>query len=199
MGHEEALIDHSVAGHAADVKVVGVVFGKAGLIHRMLNDLSYHIELAFELGRVQPAGAGADEYLADVRTNSPGVSSQLGVVQWEVSPPQQLKTFIHDYSGDKGASPFPGFRSGRKEHHPHAVFPFRRQVDSQGRCHLAEEFVGHLDQESRAVAGLRIASASPAVAKVDQDLKPLFNYLVGFPALDVGYDTHPAAIVFVLR
>jgi hypothetical protein len=56
-----------------------------------------------------------------------------------------------------------------------------------------------LDQESRAVAGLRIASASPAVAKVDQDLKPLFNYLVGFPALDVGYDTHPAAIVFVLR
>jgi hypothetical protein len=37
------------------------------------------------------------------------------------------------------------------------------------------------------------------MAKVDQDLHALFDYLVGLLALDVGDNTYTAAIVLLLR
>ena len=43
VGHEQALVDDGVAGHAADVEAVGFLFGQSRITHRMLDDLADHV------------------------------------------------------------------------------------------------------------------------------------------------------------
>src|SRR5215472_5408640 len=56
-----------------------------------------------------------------------------------------------------------------------------------------------LDQNARAVACFRIASARSAMRKIDQDFDTLADDLVRPFAIKVYNESHPAGIVFVLR
>ena len=62
-----------------------------------------------------------------------------------------------------------------------------------------EERVRNLDQNSRAIAGLRIATASAAMRQVDQNLDALQDDVVRLPPLDVGDKADAASVMLVLR
>ena len=62
-----------------------------------------------------------------------------------------------------------------------------------------EEFVRNLDEEARAVAGLRVAAAGAAVGEVDEDLDAFEDDVVRPVSLDGGDETDTACIVFIPR
>ena len=59
--------------------------------------------------------------------------------------------------------------------------------------------VRNLDQNARAVAGLRIATASAAMRQVDQNLDALQDDVVRFAPLDIGDKPDAAPVVLMLR
>ena len=82
---------------------------------------------------------------------------------------------------------------------PTPYSPGRGQRETQARRFALEESVRNLDQNARAVAGLRIATASAAMGQVDQNLDALENDVVRLPALDAGDKADAASVVLVLR
>ena len=80
---------------------------------------------------------------------------------------------------------------------PGAVLGGRRQRDAQARARLAEELVGHLEEDAGAVAGVRLAPTGAAVQEVDQHLERLAHDGVRLPALDVDDEADAACVVFV--
>ena len=62
-----------------------------------------------------------------------------------------------------------------------------------------EKRVGNLDQDARAVAGLRIAPAGAAMRQIDQDLDALQDDVVRLAALDAGDKADAASVMLVLR
>ena len=55
----------------------------------------------------------------------------------------------------------------------------------------------NLEENSRAIASLRIAAACAAVRQVDENLYAFENDLVRFLAFDVGYETDAAGIALI--
>ena len=86
-----------------------------------------------------------------------------------------------------------------QEHHAHAVFARSGQGEAQPRAFALEKRVRNLNQDARAVAGLRIAAAGAAVRQVDQNLDALQDDVVRLPAFDIGDKADAAGVVLVLR
>jgi hypothetical protein len=59
--------------------------------------------------------------------------------------------------------------------------------------------VRNLDQNARAVTGLRVASARAAVSEIDQNLHALDHNVVRFFSLDARDESDAAGIVLMLR
>ena len=93
----------------------------------------------------------------------------------------------------------PVLRIDRKKHHAHAVLAGRGQGETQARRFALEERVRNLDQDARAIAGLRIAPAGAAMGQIDQNLHAFENDVVRLPAFDVGDEADAASVVLVLR
>ncbi len=83
--------------------------------------------------------------------------------------------------------------------HSHAVFAGSGQFEAQAGAFALEKSVGNLDQNARAVAGLRIAAAGASVRQIDQDLNALEDDIVRLVPGDIGYKTDAASIVLLLR
>ncbi len=88
-------------------------------------------------------------------------------------------------------------RLNRQEHHAHAVFAYGRQSEAQLGALPREELVRDLNQDSRAIARLRIASASAAMSQVDEDLQSLDDDVMRLLALNIDDETDATSIVFV--
>jgi hypothetical protein len=86
-----------------------------------------------------------------------------------------------------------------QEHHSHPILAWFRQRQVQLFAFLGKEAMGHLDQDSRPVAGVALASARSAMLEIQQYLKPLFDYPVGFTAQHVYDEADTAGIVFIPR
>src|SRR5450432_2161807 len=86
-----------------------------------------------------------------------------------------------------------------QESHADGIFADIGQVETE-RCTLAhKEFMGNLDQNTGAVAGLRIAAASAAVGKVDQYLDAFENDVMALLTANAGDKADPTSIVLVSR
>ena len=90
-------------------------------------------------------------------------------------------------------------RIDRQKHHPHAIFARRRQRKTKPRAFALEKRVRNLNQNSGAVAGLRIAAARAAMRQVDQDLNALEDDVVRFAPGNIGHKADAAGIVLMLR
>jgi hypothetical protein len=90
----------------------------------------------------------------------------------------------------------PVFSVLRKKQHAHAVHARRGEFKTKFRSLLTKEFVRYLDQQSRAVPGVGIATASAAMFQVHQNLDALVDNLVACAALYVGYQAYTASVVF---
>ena len=90
-------------------------------------------------------------------------------------------------------------RLDRKKSHADAVFPRRRQRETELGALAREKLVGDLDQHAGAIAGSRIAAAGAPVRQVDQHLDALQNDLVRPLALEVRDEADAAGVVLVAR
>src|SRR5260370_36838503 len=88
-------------------------------------------------------------------------------------------------------------RLDRQEHHADAVLSHGRQRESEISTLAREKLVGNLDQNTRAIAGLRVTAASATVGKVDQDLQSFEDDLVGRIALNVDHKADTTSVVLV--
>ena len=82
---------------------------------------------------------------------------------------------------------------------PTPYSPGEGRENPRRRRFALEKRVRNLDQHSRAVAGLRIASASAAMRQIDQNLHALHDDIVRLVALNAGDKADAAGIVLVLR
>ena len=86
-----------------------------------------------------------------------------------------------------------------KKAHRHAVSAGLRQLHPQLAALARKKHMRNLDQDSRAIARLRIAARRAAVRQVQQHLEALANDLVALLSADAGHQAHAAGIVLMLR
>ena len=65
--------------------------------------------------------------------------------------------------------------------------------------HLAEETIGHLDEDAGAITRVRVRPAGTTMLEIDEQIEGLANDLMRALALDVRDETDPARVVFVAR
>jgi hypothetical protein len=87
----------------------------------------------------------------------------------------------------------------RQKCHSNTVRARHRQFKSEFRAFASVEFVRNLNQHTRAVAGLGIASASPPMRQIQQYLDSVTNDFVALFPADTGHKTDPAGIVLLRR
>ena len=87
----------------------------------------------------------------------------------------------------------------RQEDHADAVFARRRQVDALLGHFFAEELVGNLQQDARAITHQRVSADGAAMVEVVQDAQALLDDLVALLALDMGDEADAASVVFIGR
>ena len=82
----------------------------------------------------------------------------------------------------------------RQEHETCAVLAERRQLE---RDHRTQEAVRDLDENARAVAGVRLTAACSPMLQVDEDLERLHDDVVGLLPLGVDDETDTAGVVLI--
>src|SRR5260370_38730496 len=88
-------------------------------------------------------------------------------------------------------------RLDRQEHHADAVLSHGRQRESEISTLTREKLVGNLNQNTSAIAGLRVTAASATVRKVDQDLQSFEDDLVRLFARNVDHEADTTIAVLV--
>src|SRR6185295_4298855 len=78
-----------------------------------------------------------------------------------------------------------------------AVLAGRRQGDAERRRDFPEKAVRDLNQDPRAVTGVRFAAAGAAVQQVDEDLQALLDDRVGAASFDIDHEPDATRIVLV--
>jgi len=203
IGREHALVDEGLRREAGHVEEMALA--QLELIRRMLDTLADDVQLAFEphrIGRdVRAAGdrAAGDEDLFDDGGRGDGRGADLGQVGRDGAPSQHLVTFFAGDSLEEAAEMVAFAGMARQKHEAGSVASLRRQADAERRRDLAQEAVGHLNQDARAVSGVRFAAAGAAVQEVDQHLQAALDDGVGARPLDVGDEADAAGIVLVAR
>ena len=87
----------------------------------------------------------------------------------------------------------------RQKSHADRIFARRREGEAEGFALTRKKLVGDLDQQSGAVARLRITAAGPAVRQVDQNLNSLLDNLVTLLATNAGDKPDATRVVFMRR
>ena len=134
--------------------------------------LANHVQLALERVLIH-LRAALDENLLDVRLAAARHAPDGVAVERRVAPAQNREAFFLRNPLDDAFAQNPLVRIHRQEHHAHAVFAGRWQGNAKRLAFALEKRVRNLDQDARAVAGLRIAAAGAAVRQIDQNLNAL--------------------------
>src|SRR6185503_19605995 len=92
-----------------------------------------------------------------------------------IAPPEHAQAFFAHNPLDDAFALQTRMRLDRQEHHPHAVLAGGRQGEAEFAALPREELVRYLDEDARAIAGLRVAAAGPAMRQIDENLNPLNN------------------------
>jgi len=105
--------------------------------------------------------------------------------------------FLLDHTLDQRTHLVRAQRILRQEDEAGPVLGGGGEDDAELRALAPEEAVGDLQEDARAVAGVRLAAARAAVEQVDQHLQGLAHDAVRFPALDVDDKPDAARVVLV--
>ena len=122
--------------------------------------------------------------------------SCLAQVRRHDSPAEDEQPLFAGYPGDLCARSSRSRGVDREECHSRDITaPFRKRE----RYDRPKEFVGHLDQDPGAVAGLGIGTKGAAVGEVLERGEPEVDDLVGRGALQVGEERDATRVVFETR
>src|SRR6185295_3406279 len=155
------------------------------------------VELALQL-ILRHVCAATQEYLLYIglggaRSPSDGVGAH-----GSIPPAQNRQTLFFRDALDDAFADKPLLRFHRQEHHSHAVSSGLGERKPQSRAFAGKKLVRNLDRDARAIAGFRIAAASPAMRQIDQDLNAFAYDLMGLFAIEVDDKAHSAGIMLKL-
>ena len=85
----------------------------------------------------------------------------------------------------------------RQKRHADAVGARLGEFKTEGGTLTREKLMRNLEENSGAVSGLGIASASAAMRQVEQHLNSLADDVVTFAAADVGHKAYPAGFMLL--
>ena len=139
----------------------------------------------------------ANEDLLDVRLRGARNTADRVRLYRRVAPSKNREAFLTRNSFHHSFHQQPMLRLNRKENHADAVDASRRKCEAELSAFTREKRVRDLNQNTRAVAGLRVASACAAVRQVNQNLDSLENNIVRLFALDVNDKPEATSIVLV--
>ena len=185
---EHALVDDRAAAEARDHEL------RAG------GDLGHaadHVELALErvlVGR-QLVGRGHDELL-DVGRVEVGRDADVVLVDRHVAPADDALALGDDGVLEQLLELLAALLLAREEADADAVGAGRRQVLVD---HAADELVGQLEQDSSAVAGVRVRARGPAVLEVLERDDRAYDGLVGPGSIELGDHGDATGVVLVGR
>ncbi len=192
---QHALVAERARRERRHVELLAVLEGQR--LDRVPGALADHVELALEGGLVHLARAAPDEHLTDDGLDLLGALGQPLVARRDVAPAEQHLPFRGDRALDLLLAGRPRGRLLGQEHHADAVLPDRRQRDAELAARAAQECVGELDQDARAVALQRVGARGPPMRQVFEDPEALGDDRVAFLALDVRDEAQAARVVLV--
>ncbi len=192
---EHALVDERVRAEARHVGEL--VLRNVERDDRLFEELADHVELALEVGMVAHGRPAADEDLHDVGLDRQRAGADQVVVGRHLAPAEEMLAFLLDDRVQERAHDVPLLGVARQEHEAAAVVLGRRQGDAQAGAFTAEELVRNLDEDARAVAGVRLATAGTTMEQVDQDRERTTHDRVRTPPFDVHDESDAAGVVLV--
>ena len=145
------------------------------------------------------ASLAAEDRLADHRHRLDHRGAEAGGVHRHVAPADQALALGGDEAFQAGGGEVARLGVLRQEAHRHRVAAGRRQGQALAFGPVAQQAVRHLDQAAGAVAHQRVCPDRAPVVEIDQDLQPLGDDVVRFPALDIGDEADATGVVLVPR
>jgi hypothetical protein len=168
-------------------------------LERVLRLLADRQDLALKGVLVFAAGPTRDEALADHRHRFDHRLAEPVERGRHVAPADQRLAFLGDEFLEMRAGEVPRRLVLGEEAHGDRIVARLRQRQALAIGPLAEQGVGHLDEDAGAVAEQRIGTHGAAVIEVFENFQRLGNDRMAFGALDVGDEAHAASVVFITR
>src|SRR6266852_988860 len=137
--------------------------------------------------------------LLDVGLRGSRHAADCGSVDRRIPPAQHGKSFLAHNSFQDSLALQALMIFYWQECHAHAVRTGQRQFETQLTALPHKELVWDLEENARAIAGFRIASAGPAMRQVEQHLDAFAYDVVTFVAADAGHESDPAGVVLLRR
>ena len=197
LNQHHALVDDGAARHRH-----GIILGDSVAAERVdavRDHLAQDEQLALEGLFVGDGGAPADEHLALRRLDRLDALAEVGIVDRDVAPADQVAGFGGDRFGDDRLGALARLGVARHEELADGVVSGRGQGEAELGAFLGEEAVGDLRQHAAAVAERRVGAGRAAMVEIDQDLQALLEDRVRGAALHVGDDADAAGIALVRR
>ena len=200
-GGQHALVNEGLTGKAWEVNgfaARAVLTGTLGA-EFVFGALAHHIRAALQLhARSAPvltvaSLAPADEHLAERRHRVAGQCAERRLVGGHIAPAQHLEALGLRDLLDGLACHGGVLRRLRKEGDAGGVVARLGQVELDDR---AQELVGHLQQDARAVAGVRFSALGTAVLQVNQGSDGLVDDVAAAAAVHVRDHGNAARVVF---
>ncbi len=198
LGEQHSLVDEGLVREAAEIPVLRAVDGRGADL--AVGALPDDVELALEFSLVAHGGAAPDEYLPDERLAGAGGLAEGAVVHRHRAPAEDdLPLGLDDVLEYLDQPPPPGRIAG-EEDEPARILPGTGEREEPVLlCHVLEIGVRHLDEDARAIAGIRLAAAGAPVIEVAQHLDGLLQDAMRLAALDVDDEPHAAGLVLEPR
>ena len=184
---EHSLVDDGAARKAGPVEAITADPRRERVA---FDDPAQHEQAALERRAVE--ADGGDEELAQHRQRHASRSPEGVGDRGHVAPAEQAQPFGSAGLQRDRLAPCPFVRVPREHHHADPVRPERRQRHAGG---LAEEGVGHLQEDAGTVTAVRLRTGRTAMAEIDERLHGLLDHRVGGSAGDPGHERHPAGVV----
>ena len=207
---EHAFVHHRAGREVGDVVVVAagervrlVAVHVAELVRHFVvadpcgNAFADHIEFAFKIDRAGDVLAFFDEDLLDERFVAAGGFAEDFATDGDRAPADEFLAFLVDdvFEHLHRGLALAGF--GGNENKTRAVGAFGWKLDALFGHFLAQEFVGHLNENAGTVTGRGIRSAGTAVVHLRVHRECLDDDVVRALAFQVGNESDAAGILLV--
>ena len=162
---------------------------------RELDQTADHIELALEGVLILEFVRCRDKHLADERLRRACRLARVAIVGGDVAPPDHTLALFLDGLLDQLLELDTALVLCGQEHDADRVAPGRRQLDPGGDA--TEKRVRDLQQDARAVTGVRVGPGGTAVLEIAESLQTLLDDCVRRLAPELGDQRDTTGVVFV--
>ena len=194
---QHPLVNDRLVGKTGDVEVLTP--RQLRPENRVLGKLADHVQLPLERQIIRDPFAAADEDLPHDGFRRLSGGAERSIVGRHGAPAQHRLPGLANRLLQLGLTGRALPRIGRQINHADPVRARGGEIDAGFGADGPEEGVGHLKQDARAVAGVGLAAARPAVAQVHQHSQRVAQNLVRAPSVNIGDKPDAARSAFSAR